>query len=119
MVLTTEEAKVCRERYLYNFKATCTYVVDGDTADLIIDAGFNLTTKRRIRLLGINTPERGVSGYQQAKDYLKWRTLNKKLIVETYEDDVFGRYLGILFIDGVNINQELLELGLAVMYVRR
>lgn len=107
---------MAEQRDLYNYEAYCTNVVDGDTADLSIDAGFRLTTEQRVRLLGINTPERNQEGYEAAKAYLKGRILNKKVIVETYKTDVFGRYLGILFIDGININQELLDLGLAKVY---
>lgn len=109
---------MAEQRDLYNYEAFCDYVVDGDTADLTIDVGFRMTTTQRVRLLGINTPERNKQGYQQAKDYLKERLMDNVLVVETYKTDVFGRYLAIIFIDGVNINQEMLELGYAVPYLK-
>jgi micrococcal nuclease len=102
----------------YNFEAYCTNVVDGDTADLVIDVGFRMTTEQRVRLLGINTPERGHEGYQAAKDYLKERILDKLMIVQTRKSDAFGRYLATVYVDGQNINEELLSLGLAVPYVK-
>lgn len=106
------------QRDLYNYKAKCTYVVDGDTVDLEIDAGFKMTTVQRIRFLGINTPERGQEGYAEAKNYVVDRLKDKEVIVETYKTDVFGRYLGVIYLDGVNINEEILEKGLAKVYKR-
>lgn len=103
---------------LYNFRATCTNVVDGDTADLVIDVGFHLTTKQRVRFLGINTPERNQAGYQEAKDFVIESILGKDIIVQTYKTDAFGRYLATLYVDNVNLNVELLEKGLAKEYIR-
>jgi micrococcal nuclease len=102
----------------YIFEAYCTNVVDGDTADLVIDVGFRMTTEQRVRLLGINTPERNHPGYQEAKDYLVERILNKDLLVETRKSDVFGRYLATIYVDGESVNQELLTLELAVPYTK-
>ena len=77
---------------------------DGDTIDLIIDVGFKITTRQRVRLLWVNTPElRGAS----KEEGLHWRDLTRKwlkhakdssneewyLQVETSKSDAFGRYL--------------------------
>ena len=77
---------------------------DGDTIDLIIDVGFKMTTRQRIRLLWVNTPElRGAS----KEDGLYWRDLTRQwlkhakdssteewyLQVKTSKSDAFGRYL--------------------------
>lgn len=42
----------------YIYKAKIINVVDGDTVDATIDVGFKMTTVQRLRLLGINTPEK-------------------------------------------------------------
>ena len=42
---------------MYEYRAKLVRVVDGDTVDALIDCGFSLFTRQRIRLLGINTPE--------------------------------------------------------------
>jgi micrococcal nuclease len=42
---------------MYNYNATCVKVVDGDTIDAMIDLGFGVHVKKRIRLAGINAPE--------------------------------------------------------------
>ena len=44
---------------MYNYRATVLRVVDGDTVDLLIDLGFNISIKVRGRLAYVNTPERG------------------------------------------------------------
>lgn len=104
------------QRDLYNYNARCTYVVDGDTVDLTIDAGFKLTTEQRIRMLGINTPEKGQEGYAEAKNYLINRLKDKDVVVETYKSDAFGRYLGVIFLDDININEEMLTKGFAKVF---
>ena len=42
---------------MYEYKCKVTRVVDGDTCDVNVDLGFNLFTKDRVRLMGIDTPE--------------------------------------------------------------
>lgn len=65
---------------LYTYKATCTNVVDGDTIDILIDYGFDTYAKRRVRLLGVDTPERGQDKFKEATaafDEIKEYTLDK------------------------------------------
>ena len=103
----------------FTFPAVVTNVVDGDTMDVIIDIGFKLTTKQRIRLLGIDTPERGEPGYVEAGDYLR-QYLGKAMFIKTEKADSFGRYLGIFYDPdtGVSINDIMLELGFAKPWER-
>jgi len=42
---------------VYKYNAKLIRVIDGDTIDALIDLGFNVWVKKRIRLYGINTPE--------------------------------------------------------------
>ena len=42
---------------MYEYKARVHRIIDGDTVDVVIDLGFEMTTRQRIRLYGINTPE--------------------------------------------------------------
>ena len=42
---------------MYHYNATLVRVVDGDTVDAMIDLGFDIQVKKRIRLAGINAPE--------------------------------------------------------------
>lgn len=105
---------------LYTYRAVCVNVVDGDTVDLVIDKGFNDTTTRRIRLVGIDTPERGQTGYQEAKDFVVSLILEKDCYLQSYKSEAFGRWLGEIFYeqDGeiLSLNQSLLDFGYAVSY---
>ena len=50
---------------MYIYQATCTRVVDGDTIDADIDLGFRMLRRERLRLLGIDTPERGQKNWKE------------------------------------------------------
>lgn len=82
---------------LYTFKAICTNVVDGDTVDILLDFGFKIIGERRVRLLGVDTPERGQENFTEATEFTKSRVLDKEIYVQTYKDDAFGRYLATIF----------------------
>lgn len=105
---------------LYVFKAYCTYVVDGDTVDLQIDLGFDISIKKRVRLLRIDTPERGKEGFTEAKLFVATWLLNKECFVQTYKNDNFGRYLAEIYLikddELINLNDILLDLGYAELY---
>lgn len=102
---------------LYTYKAKIINVVDGDTVDAAIDVGFTLTTIHRVRLLGVDTEEMNDkdpvkrSHAMAAKEYMKLILLNKNVIIQTQKSDAFGRYLAIIYLDGVCINEELIRLG--------
>ena len=101
-------------------------VVDGDTIDIIIDLGFDLTKKERVRLAGIDTPEKRTKdprekemGYQ-ATEFLEMHLMEaKKLTVRTEKDGKFGRMLGWLYKsdeDTMSINQIMIDKGYAWAY---
>lgn len=103
--------------------------IDGDTAvfDLSIaqmEIGRNITKTIHdvhVRFLGVNTPEKNVNGYSEARNHTIERLSKAEVITIETEDlvDVFDRLLGIVYVDGVNLNQELLDLGLAIVYKRK
>lgn len=96
--------------------AIVTNVVDGDTVDVVIDAGFSVSVKQRLRLARIDTPEKGQPGWQAATDYLKNVAGLRSATVITSKSDKYGRYVAELIIDGRNINDELLNVNLAKPY---
>jgi len=98
-------------------------VVDGDTVDIIIDLGFNLSKKERVRLAGIDTPESRTRNLEEkalgleAKEYLAMRLdLSKNLIVKTEKDGKYGRMLGWLYDEDRCINEDMILLGYAWAY---
>lgn len=102
---------------MYEYKATCTRVVDGDTVDLQIDLGFSMTTKQRVRLAHIDTPERGQDGYEQAKSALAEAVQFKNVRVKTTKPSKYGYYLAELATDGcLSVNDMLVQRGFAKPY---
>lgn len=77
-------------------KATVAEVIDGDTIEL--DSG------QTVRLLGINAPDRGQNGYEEAKNYLQDLIEVETVTLEydKYQDDKFGRILAYVFEPCVN-----------------
>ena len=118
---------------MYNYNATCTRVVDGDTIDAMIDLGFGVHVKKRIRLAGINAPESRTRDKQEkilglaAKDRLKSMMNGADNIFELESQELgkFGRVLGKLHIDRLDgkdlitktcVNDCLVKEGYAVEY---
>ena len=83
-------------------------VIDGDT--FVMDGG------ERIRLLRIDTPERKEEGFQEAKDYMIARVEGKKVTLIRKGKGYYKRTLAEVYVNGVNINDELLTNGLAKLY---
>jgi len=113
---------------MYQYSAKVERVVDGDTIDVALSLGFDISYKQRIRLNNIDAPESRTRNLDEkkygleAKEWLKHRleALGNKIVLQTTLDNKgkFGRVLGSL-VDpstGVNINQEMVDLGLVTEY---
>jgi micrococcal nuclease len=87
---------------------TVTKVVDGDTLDVMLESG-----TIRIRLNGVDAPEKHQSWGQEATNYLSASVLNKLIEVEPISQDRYGRMIANLFESGQNINQALVREGYA------
>jgi micrococcal nuclease len=106
--------------------------VDGDTVDvdlyIFLDFGFHWyetkQTKQRIRLMGINTPEKGQSNYKEATAFMESHApVGMEVLVQTYKmptsyasEEKYGRYLADVFVQDLNLNKTILASGLAVAY---
>lgn len=107
---------------LYVYTAFVTSVYDGDTITCTIDCGFNVKLHgRKIRLHGIDTPElRGVERTDglRVRDLLREKILGKKIVLRTIRDRTgkYGRYIGVVYVDGENVNEWLLREGHATEY---
>ncbi len=118
---------------MYNYNAICTRVVDGDTVDAMIDLGFGVHVKKRIRLAGINAPESRTRDKQEkilglaAKDRLiaMMEGADNKFELESQELGKYGRVLGKLHIDKLDgkdlitktcVNDCLVKEGYATEY---
>jgi micrococcal nuclease len=106
-----------------------TKVVDGDTIDVDIDLGFDISFSSRVRLAGIDTPESRTSDKfekslgLEAKAYLKHAIdAAQKVVIKTEKMDSsekYGRILGWVFLDGSekSLNEMMIEDGYAWGYM--
>ena len=109
---------------MYEYSATLVKIVDGDTVDVLIDLGFNITKKERVRLLGIDTPESATKDLAEkklgieAKEYItQWFMKNTPFRLQTTKDDKYGRILGVFTgLDGKTLNTRLVDEGYAWAY---
>jgi micrococcal nuclease len=102
---------------MYEYRAIVENVVDGDTIDLSIDVGFKLTTRQRVRLAGIDTPEKGKPGYAAAKDFVREAILGKPVAVRTEKVSKWGYYVAhVTLSDGKDLSGTLIAAQLAKPY---
>lgn len=111
---------------MYKYNAKLVRVVDGDTVDALIDLGFDVWVKKRIRLYGIDTPETRTKDLNEkaagiaAKDRLSelMEQCDYKFVLISHGVGKYGRCLGELFIETCqeSVNQMLINEGHAQIY---
>lgn len=106
-----------------------TKIVDGDTIDVDIDLGFDISFSSRVRLAGIDTPESRTADKMEkalgleAKAFLKHEIESAKSVVIKTEkmdsSEKYGRILGWVFLDGSDksLNEKMIEVGHAWGYM--
>ena len=109
--------------YSYRVKSIVK-IIDGDTFDCIMDLGFDVLLEARVRMYGIDTPESRTRDLEEkkfgllAKDWLG-NHLNDSIIISTELDNEkgkFGRVLGTVWAEGININEKMIDEHMAVRY---
>ena len=117
---------------MYTYKIKLDRVIDGDTIDAFIDLGFDIHVKKRIRFMGINTPESRTRDLEEKAKGLEAKARNKELLMEvsskpgyfrlkSFGVGKYGRVLGEIYIQDVNknticINNQLINEGHAYIY---
>ena len=113
---------------MYVYKCKVTRVVDGDTVDVVLDLGFSIDYRDRVRLMAIDTPESRTRNLKEKKLGLESKARLKELctyykgelVLQTSKQGKgkFGRILGSLFpTDGdQSLNEQLIEEGHARPY---
>jgi micrococcal nuclease len=104
---------------MYEYSCTVERVVDGDTVDVVLNLGFDILYKCRVRLYGIDTPESRTRNLDEkargkmAGAFLKEAIDNgTKVVIQTKLKDSrgkFGRVLGDVVVDGININKSMID----------
>ncbi len=117
----------------YNFRVTSIdKVLDGDTIDVTIDLGFDLYKKERVRIAGVDTPEKRTRDLEEKAlgiDATNW--LKEKLESTLAGDDEltirtelhggvgkYGRLLGWLYVgeESISLNEQMIKEGYAWEY---
>lgn len=89
-------------------------VIDGDTIELLLIKSFKFA---KIRLDGIDCPEKGQPYYEEAATYTSYLCLHKQVRVIKHDIDKYGRLIAdIILPDGKNLSEELVSAGLAWWY---
>jgi micrococcal nuclease len=111
---------------MYKYNARLNRIIDGDTIDVAIDLGFDIWINERVRLSGIDAPE------VRTKDLLEKKAGKEATawLVEMFDKhDVFvlattefnrtgkyGRTIGTVYLDDININELMIKEGHATVY---
>ena len=114
---------------MYQYKIKLDRVIDGDTIDCYIDLGFNINTKKRIRFVGINTPESRTRDLEEKKRGLAAKARLKEILenageihLDSHGVSKYSRVLGQLHVSDessptmLNVNELLIKEGHAVEY---
>jgi micrococcal nuclease len=114
-----------KDPYIYRVKQVLK-VVDGDTIDVDIDLGFDISLTKRVRLSGVDTPESRTTDLKEkalgleVKEWLKKNLDGKKnILIKTELPDStekYGRILGRLYVDDVCLNDRMISEGFAWSY---
>ena len=116
----------------YNYRAKLVKVVDGDTIDALIDVGFDIWIKKRIRYKGIDTWESRTRDLDEKKKGLAAKARNKELLesvsnksgyfrIKSYGTGKYGRVLADIYIQDSDhnhiwVNKQLITEGHAYKY---
>jgi micrococcal nuclease len=88
------------------------HISDGDTLKVLTSSNKQV----RIRLAGIDTPEKAQPFGTKAKQALASLTFQKQVIVDVETKDRYGRTVGRVYVQGVDVSAELVRQGLAWVY---
>lgn len=96
---------------MYEYAATIERVVDGDTLVLLLDLGFSVYRRERVRLRGVRAPERGTLEGERISRYVARRWAGAVCVVVTHRDrrDRYGRYLADVRVGDDVINDAIVR----------
>lgn len=87
-------------------------ISDGDTVTILDSTN----TQLKIRLMGIDAPEKKQAFGNKSKESLSNLVFNKQVAVEYSKKDKYGRTVGKIIVDGIDVNLEQIKAGMAWHY---
>lgn len=100
---------------MYEYNAEVTRVIDADTIECRVDVGFYIFTEITFRLLGINASDEKAARLE-GKVFLSNLIHGKTVRIYTEKTEKYGRWLATVYFEDQNLNDLLVENGLAVPY---
>jgi micrococcal nuclease len=116
-----EPAKLPIEDCLHVYRCDVLRVLDGDTIDVHVDLGFGVFTRQRLRIYGVNSPEKDTDAGKDALLFVSdllyqasevlIRTMKQSSRSEAEKREKFGRYLVHLVVDGEPLTDLIIKAG--------
>jgi endonuclease YncB( thermonuclease family) len=103
---------LCQALHAETLTGKVIHVADGDTITILDSTNQQL----KIRLSGIDAPEKAQAFGQRSKEYLSSLVQGKAVSIETTKKDKYGRHVGQVLLQGQDVNLEQLRAGLAWYY---
>ena len=125
MVSTTDKADKPNgsifEDCFHIYRAEVLRVLDGDTVDVNVDLGFGVYTKQRLRIYGVNSPEKDTEAGKAALQFVSEtlygasevhiRTMKQSIRSDAEKKEKYGRYLVQLVVDGESLDSIIIKAG--------
>lgn len=112
------EKSTARFSKMFEYKAVILKVIDGDTVDIEVDLGFDIRTVQRVRMFGLNAPEKNTDPGKQALAWMRERLLLGSEVTVRSEKpgggDKYGRYLATIVDKSGSVNDALIASGHAL-----
>ncbi len=100
------------EKDLFTYNGSFERIIDGDTFWVKIDLGFGVSTRQKLRLRGVDTPEMKTRAGKKAKRFVEEELKSvSSVILTTTKPDKYDRYLSDIYYRGICLNKRLLETG--------
>lgn len=114
-------AEASFETSLHTYRCDVLRVLDGDTIDVNVDLGFGVFTRQRLRIFGVNSPEKNTDAGKDALLFVSdllyqssdvvIRTMKQSSKSDAEKREKFGRYLVNLVVDGEPLTDLIIKAG--------
>jgi micrococcal nuclease len=94
------------------FNAKVIRIIDGDTLEIQRERRV-----QRVRIWGIDTPERDQPYASQAQQFTRSLLVGRETVIQPMDFDVYGRLVALITVDEKNISEELVGSGLAWVHI--
>ena len=102
----------------YEYKAIAVSITSGNSFIAMVDLGFEVWTRVSIKLFGINTEPPNTELGKIARNRLQELIQDKEFYLNSMHLSKYGRCLAEIIVNNINVNEQLIEEGLATVYLK-